>query len=69
MKHLDKFYNKTKIPRVNLIWSKFYSKLKHPHKLDAFMDSFWWKGIIKLFDTFQSFAICNPNKGNTTLFW
>jgi hypothetical protein len=27
------------------------------------------KDIIKLFDKFQSFTICSPKRGNTTLFW
>jgi hypothetical protein len=31
--------------------------------------SFWWKDVLKLFDKFQAFSICNPSRGNTDLFW
>jgi len=31
--------------------------------------SFWWKDTLKLFDKFKNLATCQPNKGNTVLFW
>ena len=49
--------------------SKFYSNTKTPPHIRSLVGSFWWKDIIKLFDKFQSFSVCNLSRGNTTLFW
>lgn len=69
MKFLDKFYNNTEIPWVTLTWTKFYSSIQTPPQARSPVGSFWWKHILKLFDRYQDLAVCNPNGGNTVLFW
>jgi hypothetical protein len=65
---LLKFYNHADIPWVKLSWSILYSNTSTPHARSP-VGSFWWKDIIKLFPDFSSMATCNPNIGNTSLFW
>lgn len=69
MKFLDKFHNKVDIPWVDLTWSKLYANNQTPPQARNPVGSFWWKEIISLFESYQSFAICNPSKGDTILFW
>lgn len=68
MKHLDKFYNRADIPWVTLTWAKFYSNNQTPPQTRSPVDSFWWKDIMKLFDSFKGFAICSLQRGDTVLF-
>jgi hypothetical protein len=49
LKHLDKFYNKRDIPRVNLIWNTYYVNGEIPHVAKD-KGSFWWRDIIRLCD-------------------
>jgi hypothetical protein len=69
LKFLDKFYNNADIPWVKLTWSKLYSNTSIPPHARCPIGSFWWKDIIKLFPDFGSFVFCNPNIGNSALFW
>jgi hypothetical protein len=66
---LDKFYNNADIPWVKLTWSKLYSNTNIPPHARCPVGSFWWKDILKLFLVFSSIATCNPNHGNSVLFW
>jgi hypothetical protein len=69
MKFLDKFYNMADLPWVILTWSKFYSNEHTPPQSRSPVGSFWWKDILKLFEKFQNFAKCTPNRGNSMLSW
>lgn len=69
LKFLDKFYNHADIPWVKLTWSVLYSNTSTPPHARSLVGSFWWKDIIKFFPEFSSMATCNPNIGNTSLFW
>ena len=68
-KFLDKFYNNADVPWVTLTWSRFYSSNQTLPQARSPVGSFWWKDTMKLFDKFQSLAVCNPNRGKTALFW
>jgi hypothetical protein len=67
LKHLDKFYRKTNVPWVRLIWDKYYSNMV-PH-LAKEKGSFWWRDILRLNIHFRGVAICSPVKGDTISFW
>lgn len=68
-KFLDKFYNKSDIPWVQLTWSKFYANNHTPLQSRSPVGSFWWKDIINLFSKFVTVVTCKPNKGDTISFW
>lgn len=69
MKFLDKFYNHSDVPQVNLTWAKLYSNNQTPPQARSPSGSFWWKDILKLFHKYQTLVVCLPSKGNTILFW
>jgi hypothetical protein len=46
MKHLHKFYNKSDIPWVQLVWFRYYSN-KVPHASRE-VGSFWWNDVLRL---------------------
>jgi hypothetical protein len=69
MKHLDEFYNNADTPWVTLTWSKFYSNTQTPPQARSPVGSFWWKEILKLFNTFKTFSTCNPIMSNSDMFW
>jgi hypothetical protein len=67
MKHLHKFFSRDDLPWVNLIWEKYYRNGKVPgHTLKG---SFWWKGLLRLLDTFKGIAKANFGVGDTILLW
>ena len=68
LKFLDKFYNKSEVPWVQLTWSKLYANNQTPPYSRSPVGSFWWKEIISLFGNFQTIASCRPNKGDTISF-
>jgi hypothetical protein len=69
LKHLDRFYNNTDTPWVTLTWTKLYNNNHTPPQARSLVGSFWWKKIMKLFNTFKALAKCNPTRGNTDLLW
>jgi hypothetical protein len=69
LKYLDKFYNQSDLPWVQLTWSNLYSNQQTPPQARCPTGSFWWKDILKLFKQFKSMSVCIPNKDNTVMFW
>ena len=67
MKNSHKFFNRHKIPWVNLIWETHYSDGKLPG--DTMIGSFWWKSNMTLIDQFKAIARCNVGDGKSALFW
>jgi hypothetical protein len=67
LKQLDKFYNKTDIPWVNLIWNKYYEG-KVPHECRE-LGSFWWRDIMRLNIIYRRIAKCTLGDGSTISFW
>lgn len=67
LKQLDKFYNKTDIPWVNLIWNKYYEG-KVPHECRE-LGSFWWRDIMRLNIIYRRIAKCTLGDGSTVSFW
>jgi hypothetical protein len=47
----------------------FYSNSDAPPHAKRLIGSFWWKDISKLMTKFLQMAQCQPNKGNSVLFW
>jgi hypothetical protein len=67
LKNLHKFFNKTEIPWVQLVWEKYYPNGKLPnHTLKG---SFWWRDILRLLDRFKSFSSVSVHKGDTCFLW
>jgi hypothetical protein len=67
MKHLHKFFSRDDLPWVNLIWEKYYRNGEVPgHNMKG---SFWWKGLLRLLDTFKGIAKDNFGIGDTILLW
>ena len=68
LKNLHKFFNRHDIPWVNLIWERHYSNGSLPSTSNL-KDSFWWKDILKLLDSFKGLASTIVKDGVTCLFW
>jgi hypothetical protein len=67
IKFLDKFYNKSDVPWVQLLWSEYYlDSVPHAENLKG---SFWWRDVLKQVDNFRGVARIKPGKGDTFLFW
>ena len=69
LKFLDKFYNQADIPWFKFTWGKLYNNndtLAHVRRPIGF---FWWKDISKLIDKFLQMTHCQPNRGNSLMFW
>jgi hypothetical protein len=67
LKNLHKFFNKEKIPWVQIVWEKYYPNGKLPnHTLKG---SFWWRDILRLLNRFKSFTSVLVHKGNTCFLW
>jgi hypothetical protein len=73
-KNLDKFFNKTNIPWVQLIWNNYYDSGKLPGYIKR--GSFWWRDIIQLLTQYifgedvsqnGSFLSCIPSQSARTL--
>ena len=67
LKHLHKFYNKSDVPWVSLVWGAHYGE-SVPHAQNL-CGSFWWRDIMKLVEKFWLIATIQPGKGNSFLFW
>jgi hypothetical protein len=67
LKHLDKFYNKSDTPWVQLIWSSYYTN-SVPHSARP-CGSFWWRDIMHLSGSFTEVATIEPGMGDSFLFW
>jgi hypothetical protein len=67
MKNLDKFFSKADLPWVKLIWSQYYTNGKiSGSRMEG---SFWWRGNLRLLDTFKGLARAEFGSGDTILFW
>jgi hypothetical protein len=58
LKHLDKFYNRSDVPWVKLIWNAHYSNEEVPHTTKN-KDSFWWRDVLKLVDLYRGCLLQN----------
>lgn len=67
LKHLDKFYSKSEVPWVQLIWESYYT-VKVPH-LAPKRGSFWWRDFLKLNVEYRAVAKCSPGSGDTVGLW
>jgi hypothetical protein len=67
MKNLYKFFTKANLPWVKLIWTKYYSNGKVPGDLKK--GSFWWRGVLKLLNTYKGITQAHLGSGDTILFW
>jgi hypothetical protein len=67
LKNLHKFFNKSDIPWVHLVWEKYYNNCNLPnHTLKG---SFWWTDILSLLGKFKNLASVNINLGDTCFIW
>lgn len=69
MKNLHKFFNRSDIPWVHLIWSCHYSTNRLPHANGPARGSFWWRDILKFLSKFKSFAVLTVRDGATCFLW
>jgi mannosylglycoprotein endo-beta-mannosidase len=69
LKHLHKFYNRTSVPWVQLVWDKYHTGGKLPSQEVNFRTSFWWRDILKLLTQFKGFALVTVRDGQTCFLW
>jgi hypothetical protein len=67
MKQLHKFYSKSDIPWVNLVWFKYYNG-RVPH-IQREVGSFWWRDIFRLKNLYGGITSCQLGDGSSILFW
>jgi hypothetical protein len=67
IKNLHKFFNRTHIPWVHLVWEKRYANGRLPNHVKK--GSFWWRDILKLLDKFKGMASVSVYNGVSCLFW
>jgi hypothetical protein len=65
MKNFHEFFNKEKLPWVNLIWETYYQNGSPTGKLKG---SPWWRAHLKLLNTYKQQATCSIVYGKSTLF-
>lgn len=67
MKNLYKFFNKSNIPWVNIIWSSHYRNggIHFPRKVE----SFWWRDVLKTMITYKGFSRVVVEDGRSTQLW
>jgi hypothetical protein len=65
MKNQHKISNKTDLPRVKLIWSKYYGEGQVPGHAKK---SFLWKSILKLLAVYKGTAQSEARIEDTILF-
>jgi hypothetical protein len=65
--NLHKFFNKSNIPWVQLIWGTYYNSRTLPHINNQ--GSFWWKAHLKLLDVYKGMARCKPGNGISINLW
>jgi hypothetical protein len=69
LKHLDKFFNRTNVPWVHLVWNRYYSDGKLSYQTTNFRGSFWWRDILKLLTSFKGMAMVSIHDGKSSFFW
>lgn len=69
MKQLHKFFNKTTVPWLQLVWDHHFPRGKLPFPGRTFKGSFWWRDIIKLLSIFKDIANPLLHSGLTCLLW
>ena len=69
MKQLHKFFNKSSIPWVQLIWDHHFLRGKLPFHDRTPKGSFWWNDILKLLPLFKEIATPLLHNGSTCLLW
>lgn len=67
MKNLDKFFNRSDIPWVNLVWDRYYRNGKLPNHTKK--GSFWWRENLKNLPKFKEFAMVEVKDGSTVMLW
>jgi hypothetical protein len=66
IKFLDKFYNRSDLPWVHLLWSEYYlQSVPHAEKLKG---SFWWRDVLKQVDNFRGVSSVKPGRCDSFLF-
>jgi hypothetical protein len=55
------------LPCVHLIWAKYYRNGKVPGHI--LKELFWWRGLLKLLNTFKGIVKANFEIGDTILLW
>jgi hypothetical protein len=69
MKQLHKFFNKSNVPWVQLIWDHHFTRVKLPFSGRVFEGSFWWRDVLKLLSLFKEIATPLLKNGSTCLLW
>lgn len=67
LKNLHKFFNKTDIPWVHLVWEKHYKNGRLPNHIKR--GSFWWRDMLKLADKFKGMATVSIADGSSCFLW
>lgn len=65
LKQLFKFYNKSDVPWVQLMWNYARSV---PHASDA-CGSFWWRDLMHMSDMLRGVTRVEVGNGSSVLFW
>jgi hypothetical protein len=68
MKNFHKFYSKSDIPWVNLVWRAHYGNGELPDE-NHLKASFWWKDCLSFNKEFKEIFKCKPVVGDSILFW
>ena len=66
LKQVHKFFSKTDIPWVKLVWSLYDDSPPHAQSPRG---SFWWRDVFKLVNIYRSITRAEVNNGRMTLFW
>ena len=66
LKQVHKFFSKTDIPWVKLVWSLYDDS---PPQAQSPRGSFWWRDVFKLVNIYCSITRAEVNNGRMTLFW
>jgi hypothetical protein len=67
LKHIHKFFNKAKVPWVDLTWKAYYAVALAPQARNP-RGSFWWRALSRLFDDYRGLAKSSVGIGDTTMF-
>jgi len=68
LKNLHKFFNRTDLPWVQLIWNQHYHQGRLPTP-GSRRGSFWWRDSLSLLDTYKGMALAIVRDGKSTKFW
>jgi hypothetical protein len=67
MKHLRKIFNRSNLPRVNMVWEFYYSIALPPAKARDI--SFWWRDCLKSLPEYKRLASCTVLNGSSVMLW